>query len=196
MPTWKCAEEIDGWMSVDELAWLRSTAAMSQSVVEIGSWKGRSTWALCESCPGPVHAVDHWAGSKDGNKGAFDELNYIDVHALFLANVGHFPNLQVHKMKSRAFAKLPSSPRFVDMVFIDGDHSYGAVMGDLRDWGPRTTKYLCGHDLSWKGVRQALDEYAPGRWQHTVGDIWMIRMGKYPGKSTEELLGAGAGGVA
>ena len=161
-------------MTPPELDWLRKRAALSTSVLEIGSWKGRSTWALCESCPGPVHAVDWWGGADDGNVGAYDELKYIDMHKVFMANVGHFPNLQVHKMKSRAFAKQPASPRFVDMVFIDGDHSYGGCLGDLKDWGPRTTKTLCGHDASWKGVKKALDEYAFGRWRVVVGDIWIV----------------------
>jgi hypothetical protein len=171
---WKSAEEIDGWMTIPELNWLREHAAQCYSVLEIGSWKGRSTWALCESCPGTVHACDWWGGADDGNVGAYEELQYIDMHKVFMANVGHFPNLQVHKMKSRAFAKSPSSPRYVDMVFIDGDHSYGGCMGDICDWWPRCAKYLCGHDASWPGVQRALDGFAPRQWKVVVGDIWLM----------------------
>ena len=173
---WQSAEEIDGWMTPDELGWLRWYAAQSQSVLEIGSWKGRSTWALCESCPGTVHAVDWWGGADDGNVGAYEELQYVDVHKVFMANVGHFPNLEVHKMKSRAFAKQPESPQTLDMVFIDGDHSYGGCLGDLKDWGWRTQKFLSGHDASWKGVKQALNKYAFGHWKVAVGDIWTINL--------------------
>lgn len=181
MTNWQCAEEIEGWMRPEELAWLRQAAASVQSVLEIGSWKGRSTWALCESCPGPVHACDWWGGSDDGNVGAFEELKHIDVHAVFMANVGHFPNLRVHKMKSRALAKHKDAPATVDMVFIDGDHSYGAVMGDLTDWAWRTRWIVCGHDASWKGVKQALDEYAPGQWRVMAGDIWAIDKARFTG---------------
>jgi predicted O-methyltransferase YrrM len=177
MPTWTCAEEVDGWMRPTELQWLREMAKGCESVLEIGSWKGRSTWALCESCPGIVHAVDHWAGSEDGNIGAFEELKYMDVHQIFLNNVGHFPNLRVHKMKSRAFAKDKASPRSLDMVFIDGDHSEGACYGDLVDWGWRAKKVLCGHDADWKGVQKALDHYAPGRWRVVCDSIWMVELG-------------------
>jgi hypothetical protein len=43
---------IQGWMGSHELRWLHQTARELGSVVEIGCWKGRSTFALCSSgCP-------------------------------------------------------------------------------------------------------------------------------------------------
>jgi len=170
---WQSADEVPGWMSGSELAYLRSHASQCQSVVEIGSWKGRSTWALCESCPGVVHAVDWWGGSNDGNVHAFDELDVgVDVHKVFLANVGHFPNLVVHKMKSQQASNEIDGT--IDMVFIDGDHSRESCLLDLLLWGQRTTRYLCGHDADWDGVVEALNEYAPGKWLRVCDTIWEI----------------------
>lgn len=37
------AIEIDGWMSDDELDWLRSNRKGCKRILEIGSWKGRSS---------------------------------------------------------------------------------------------------------------------------------------------------------
>ena len=51
----------------------------------------------------------------------------------------------------------------VDMVFVDGDHSYDQVCGDIRAWTPHLKEngILCGHDYGFSkypGVKQAFDE--------------------------------------
>ncbi len=51
----------------------------------------------------------------------------------------------------------------VDLVFIDGDHSYDQVCRDIRAWTPHLKEggILCGHDYGfdkYPGVKQAFDE--------------------------------------
>jgi hypothetical protein len=49
----------------------------------------------------------------------------------------------------------------VDMVFLDGDHRYKAVVADIEAWLPKTRKLLCGHDYGhprYPGVARAVDE--------------------------------------
>jgi predicted O-methyltransferase YrrM len=56
---------------------------------------------------------------------------------------------------------VPSPDTQLDVLFVDGDHSYPAVMKDLETWGHRAKLILC-HDAdtaSFPGVRQAIDEY-------------------------------------
>ena len=51
-----------------------------------------------------------------------------------------------------------------DVLFIDGDHSYTAVLTDLQTWGPHAKLILC-HDAdttSFPGVRAAIDDYCQG----------------------------------
>ena len=43
-----------------ELEWLYKAAKRMKSIVEIGSWQGRSTYVLLSGCQGPVMAVDKW----------------------------------------------------------------------------------------------------------------------------------------
>ena len=50
--------DIEGWMEQTELEWLYSIASEMESIVEIGSWKGRSIHALCTRCKGTVTAID------------------------------------------------------------------------------------------------------------------------------------------
>ncbi len=49
---------IQGWMSLKELNWLYQQAKKCDSILEIGSWKGRSTHALLSGCKGIVTCVD------------------------------------------------------------------------------------------------------------------------------------------
>ena len=169
-----CAEDVVGWMTPDELMFLRKFASQSQSVVEIGSWKGRSSWALLERCPGPVYCVDWWKGADDGNYHAYDELAHIDVKKIFLDNVGHFPNLHVIEGRSQEPETAARVPAEVDMVFIDADHSFAGCLADLKLYGVKARRFLCGHDYSWQGVKQALAAAFPrGNFSNPVGDIWV-----------------------
>jgi hypothetical protein len=168
----QCAEEVNGWMTPDELRLLRNYASQCESVIEIGSWKGRSSWALLESCKGPVYCVDSWQGADDGNYHAYDELAHLDVHGVFLDNVGHFPNLNV--VKGISWEVAGKTPPQVDMVFIDADHSFGGCLADIKAYGPKATKFLLGHDYSWAGVQQALNAAFPRhQYSNPVGDIWV-----------------------
>jgi len=150
---------IQGWMGEPELEWLFEMAKGMRSIIEIGSWKGRSTLALLSGCPGPVYAVDHFKGDSD----SFIQQGMVkreDVYETFMKNVGHFPNLRVLRMNSSDAAR-GFSP-MVDMVFIDGEHSYDSVKADLEAWLPKAKKLICGHDWEpasmYEGLRQAVHE--------------------------------------
>ena len=171
------AEKIQGWMTRPELEWLYDKAKTMESVVEIGSFKGRSTFVLASGCNGGIgkaYAVDPFTGmaapSDFAGKPTFED---------FIKNCGHFKNLTVVKKTSLEAAAMDVIPPEVDMVFIDGDHSYEAVMEDLKTWTPRAKKLLCGHDLTdpnYPGVQAALyatfgaDQIGKG-----AGSIWYLK---------------------
>ncbi len=166
--------EIQGWMDVDELIWLNKMAETMESIVEIGSWKGRSTRALLMGCPGKVYAIDTFKGSPNELHAAHEEATRVDIHSIFMQNVGHFPNLIVLKMDSIEASKL-FEPLSADMIFIDGDHSLEAFKADFTTWLPKTRKLICGHDLGMSGVTRALEEM---QLQITKGPgmIWFQRL--------------------
>ena len=146
---------IAGWICDIELQWLYSTAKEMETIIEVGSWKGRSTHALLSGCPGTVWAVDHWLGSKD-DEGQLEAKDH-DIFEVFKQNVGHFENLKIIKAYSIEAAK-QFEERSVDMVFIDGDHSYEEVKDDIAAWLPKAKKLICVHDYCWPSVRQAIVE--------------------------------------
>lgn len=160
--------EIEGWMSKEELNFLYKTAGEMDSVVEIGSWKGRSTHALLSACKGTVTAIDHFQGSP-GEQAHIGQKPYDD----FKKNVGMFKNLQVLKMSSdQAVNKIGK----VDMVFIDGAHTYEAVKNDIEKWLPKANKLICGHDFKWETVRRAVEEMLGS--VDVVGSIWYYKVKK------------------
>ena len=151
---------IEGWIKPVELLWLYSTAKEMDSIVEVGSWRGRSTHALLSGCRGTVWAVDHFKGSKEHLEYkdlTFSEEEKEGLYKDFLKNVGFFKNLKVLKMRS-----LDAAEKFknnsVDMVFIDGGHGYEEVKQDIKAWYPKARKIICGHDFDWQTVYDAVDE--------------------------------------
>lgn len=165
-------------MSPKELGWLFTTARGMDSIVEIGCWKGRSTQVLLEGCPGKVYAVDKWCGTEVWKTTAphlWKEVQAGHVYSEFLKNVGHYKNLEIRKAGSPAAAK--DCPT-VDMVFIDGDHSYEAVKLDIEVWMPKTRKLLCGHDYEpdYPGVQQAVNEAFDRKRLSVIDHIWAVKM--------------------
>lgn len=150
---------IGGWMSERELIWLATQAITKKSIVEFGSFHGRSTRALCDNTSGIVWAVDPWNGDyyfDSGEKISVDTF----VYPYFCQNLrDHIQSgrLIPHRGFSYSF-KLEGK---VDMVFIDGDHRYETVLKDIKkayellhDGG-----LICGHDYNhpdWPGVKQAV----------------------------------------
>jgi len=50
------------------------------------------------------------------------------------------------------------------LVYIDGGHTYEGVKKDLNAWYPKVSKdgIICGDDIGWAGVKQAVDEFFVG----------------------------------
>jgi hypothetical protein len=144
---------IRGWTTDKELKILSELAAMSESVVEIGCWKGRSTKVLLDNCKGKVYAIDIWEGSPTDYSGGIAFLQ--DIYSEFLKNVGHYTHLFIDKRKSLDAVKDYDK---IDMVFIDADHTYNAVKSDIEAWLPKCKKFICGHDYDYPDVKKAVNE--------------------------------------
>lgn len=152
---------IEGWMRFEELLWLYRTAQTMGSVAEIGSWKGRSTHAICSGCKrGMVTAVDHFRGSPGEEQAHAEAKQEGDpIYRQFLANMRGFDNLLVIRADSvEAAEKVPD--RSFDLVFIDASHRYEDVKRDIEAWLPKARIMIAGHDFApeWPGVRRAVTE--------------------------------------
>jgi predicted O-methyltransferase YrrM len=147
------ATQIVGMMDQMELGWLHNIAQEMDSIVEIGCYKGRSTHALASGCRGHLYAVDPWDWK------AWWDQEEGETYETFLRNMQEFSNLTPLRMLSAEAAASDLIPPMVDMVFIDGDHSFEVAMQDLTLWAPRAKKLVAGHDLyhnECPGVEKAL----------------------------------------
>lgn len=169
---------IEGWLFYPEALWLYERAKEMKTIVEIGSWCGRSTHALLTGSQkngGVVTAVDHWQGSPDPRDGTHSMVKEMNVWEEFQRNVGHFNNLRIVKKDSIEAARELADETF-EMVWIDAGHDYASVMADLEAWQPKCTKLLCGHDFQWDTVRKAVtDKLGPVETHETIWFKWMDR---------------------
>jgi predicted O-methyltransferase YrrM len=118
-------------------------------IVEIGSYRGRSTIFLARSSVVPVVAVDlwHFHPNNDGYR-AKETKKHFD-HAV--APFGD--RIKPMMMSSEIASKRVISP--IGLLFIDGDHSRESVMKDCLFWGKKVHKggTIIFHDYHVKRVR-------------------------------------------
>jgi len=158
---------VEGWLYPEEAAEFREAARQTALatadpvVVEIGSWKGRSTIAIAGGLRaagrGRVFAVDPHHGSAEHQGGG-----PVDTFPEFLENVasrglgGHVVPIRETSHAARArFAD-----RSVHMLFIDGAHDYASVRQDIDDWRSALVvgARVAFHNTEWPGVGRALRE--------------------------------------
>lgn len=176
------ALKIHGFTNEHELRWLAEQASKRSKIVEIGSWKGRSTRAMADNSNATIYAVDTWKGTPEDPH--FKELvgkpdNYL--LDLFGSNMDpHYfqPPYKVRavQMPSIEAAKYLAHYGPFDMIFIDAAHDYENVKADILAWRPLLAPggLFCGHDYmaGRGGVVKAVDDFVPTRKRAGVGTIW------------------------
>jgi predicted O-methyltransferase YrrM len=169
------AQQIEGWMADSELLWLAEQASQHQKIVEIGSWKGRSTRALADNTSGIVYAVDTWKGSDETRELLTGRPEQWLVNEFWHNMVGVENNVRAVQATSLDAAEMFQGVK-LDMVFIDAAHDYESVKSDILAWLPLLVSggLFCGHDYqrNWPGVMQAVDEVFPQRKVISDGSIW------------------------
>ena len=128
--------------------------ASGSVIAEIGSYLGASACFLASGGWGRVsrvYCIDTWENDamSEGPRKTFDD---------FLENISMLKNVMVPlKGKSIEVVKLLGGP--VDLLFLDGDHSYEAVVTDLKTYLPKVKAggLLILHDWGWaEGVQRAV----------------------------------------
>lgn len=146
-------------------------------VVEIGGYLGASSLFLASAIKerrGQVYCVDTWTneGMSEGRRDTFDE---------FLKNTEPLKNF-ISPLRGYSVNVGKTFNRKVDLLFIDGDHSYEAVKADVEAWLPKVKNegMVVFHDIGWaEGVKTAVSEYVNYPLEeHVVDNTYWARIKK------------------
>ncbi len=141
---WEAVADVEGWMTEGQARALYDAAANCPSggtIVEIGSFHGRSTIVLASGCPddATVIAIDPHAGNDRGPQ----ELDgYEDDagrdHEAFLQNLERagVADRVVHLRKFSDEA-LDDVEGDIDVLYVDGAHRYRPAKCDVERYGAR-----------------------------------------------------------
>ncbi len=141
-----------------ELHLLCKTLSSSDVVVEVGSWKGRSSIIIGTSFRGIFYCVDTWKGTL-GDSPMRKEATENDILSIFKRNTSSFDVYPIILQMDSVTASKQFSGKNITLLFLDADHSYEAVKSDLLAWVPKIKKYLVCHDYrDPSGVKRACDE--------------------------------------
>jgi hypothetical protein len=126
-------------------------------MVEIGSYLGASSCFLAAAAleiqGAKLHCVDTWEneGMSEGSRDTWHD---------FQCNTQEYQYvIEPHRGRSLNIAR--TFPHRIDLIFIDGDHSYEGCHGDIVNWLPLVKAGGCVilHDFGWaEGVRKVVDE--------------------------------------
>ncbi len=136
--------DVPGWLTDEEGEALYDLARACTGkgvIVEIGSWKGKSTVCLgLGSRAGrsiPVYAVDPHADYRFGD---------------FKANVERAGITDL--VRPLASLSQPAADDFhepIELLFVDGSHEYELVLEDFEKWVPKVVDggWVAFHDTTW-----------------------------------------------
>ncbi len=136
--------DVDGWMTAGQASTLYDAAVRCPAggrIVEIGSFRGRSTIVLASAAAPDVEivAIDPHAGNDRGPQeieGFAEEAD--DDHKVFLANLeraGVADRVRhVREFSDAAHAQVDDP---INVLYIDGAHRYGPALEDIVAWGAR-----------------------------------------------------------
>ncbi|KAF2391004.1 MULTISPECIES: class I SAM-dependent methyltransferase [Pseudomonas] len=136
----------DGMISIEEGLVLYSLASQVQSgcIVEVGSYRGRSTVFLGQgSLAGhgaPVYAIDPhkpFVGVLGGIFGPIDRTAFYKTMLI----TGCSEIVSLINLSSEMVVPKWSEP--VALLWIDGDHSYAGVKRDFECWLPHVAEGAC-----------------------------------------------------
>ena len=125
-------------------------ALKDKVMVEIGCFTGVSTETFLQFKPKKLYAIDIW-----GLNESYTDCDWIEsgrpnfslIEESFRTMAKNYDNVEIIKNFSK-HASFGFRNKSVDLVYIDGEHTYNAVAEDIEHWLPKIKSggYIAGHD--------------------------------------------------
>ena len=113
-----------------------------KTIIEIGTWKGTSAISFSKK---------------------FEKVYSLDIVESSVNNLNNKKIDNITALLRNDVVVNSFDDTSVDVIYIDGDHTYGAVLSDLKELTPKVKKggYICGHDYQGNvtGVQKAVNEF-------------------------------------
>ena len=152
---------------------------------EIGVKAGRNMGEICRACPETEWiAVDPWIPTEyysrwPDKSHAINEKKFDQMAARAKNKIRKVKAFSVDAAQDVQDASL-------DLVFIDGDHSYEGVRADIDAWLPKVKKggFITGHGYdntnkygdAFKGVDRAVHETFGDDFEVDSDHVWIARV--------------------
>jgi hypothetical protein len=141
-----------------------------RSIAEIGVFQGEASKLFRLVFPGAsIFLIDPWKPDSsyltpEAAPISYNAKDYEDAYSLVQSQFQNDPNTIIFRQTSAKAAELV--PDGLDLVFIDGDHSYESVKQDIALWEPKVRPggIIAGHDYCYQHFPQvikAVDECFP-----------------------------------
>ena len=191
MKTWN---EIPGYFEYESFYKLcLKLVPENGTLVEIGSWRGRST-----SCMGSLikklnrtvkfYSVDTWEGSNEEPHIKFLQKLKAQGKTLFNEFQENIKSCGVDDViipikSTSILAAEQFEDNSLDFVHIDASHEYEDVLNDIKFWYPKVKPggMITGDDYLWSGVDKAVNEYFNNKmitihnYDNNGGRLWYHR---------------------
>ncbi len=170
---------VSAWTGHIPLAGWLVSALRPRLLVELGTHAGASFFAFCQATrasghEGRCYAVDTWQG--DEHAGLYDESVYTGVRDHLAEHYSGFASMMRMSFDEAISYFADGS---VDLLHIDGLHTYEAVRHDFETWLPKMSErgVVLFHDTGvrerefgvWKLWSELRERYPSFEFSHTHG---------------------------
>lgn len=146
-------KEFSAWREHYPFAFFLVDQLRPKNIVELGVFNGGSFFAFCQAVDhlgmkSKCFGVDTWQGDK--SMGSYDDNRYEEAHEYLVNNYFMFAEF-IKDTFDNALDKFKD--KSIDLLHIDGAHSFEAVSHDFNTWLPKMSDrgVILFHDTQEKG---------------------------------------------
>lgn len=182
----KATKDIGGWFNYEDVFDILIKSVSKGGIfIEGGAWLGKSSSYLCDQVAKlrpdiQVFILDTWEGSPN-ERDTFQKLVKTEnVYAMFISNMGTRKFTPIRK--ESVLAAQDFADNSVDVMFIDMEHTFEAVVRDIKAWFPKVKEggYIAGHDYGsgWPDVVKAVQSQFDKKIITAKSGCWMVKKTK------------------